>query len=62
MKQRLNNFLKDESGTSAIEYGIICAAIVIGLIAAVDGLADENNGLWATVAENQKEATERALN
>jgi len=58
----LTRLLRDKRGTSSIEYGMICAAIVIGLIAAVDGLADENTGMWAVVSEKQKTATESAIN
>lgn len=48
------NFIKsvgnDESGATAVEYGLIVALIVIAVIGAVKGVADENNGLWATVS------------
>lgn len=50
---RLRPFLKqlcsDIRGTSAVEYGFICVMIVIGLISAVRGVGDENQGLWATI-------------
>jgi len=62
MRHMLTRLLRDKRGTSSIEYGMICAAIVIGLIAAVDGLADENTGMWAVVSEKQKTATESAIN
>ena len=61
MKQGMAHLLKDERGTSAVEYGFICAMIVIGLISAVRGVADENTGLWATVSSKQQEATEKAI-
>ncbi|HKX80041.1 MAG TPA: Flp family type IVb pilin [Novosphingobium sp.] len=50
MKTLLKRLRKDAHGTSAIEYGLICAAIVIGVVAAVDGLADENTGMWARIS------------
>jgi pilus assembly protein Flp/PilA len=31
------NFLSDESGATAIEYGLIAAGIAIAIIAAVNG-------------------------
>jgi pilus assembly protein Flp/PilA len=35
MSQLLNKFLKDESGATAIEYGLIAAGISVVIIAAV---------------------------
>ena len=36
---RLKAFLKDESGTTAIEYGLIAAGISVAIIAVVNGMA-----------------------
>lgn len=36
----LHKFLRDESGATAIEYGLICAGIALAIIAAV-GLTGE---------------------
>jgi pilus assembly protein Flp/PilA len=36
----LQKFLRDESGATAIEYGLICAGIALAIIAAV-GLTGE---------------------
>ena len=47
---------KDNRGTSAVEYGFICAMIVIGLISAVKGVADETSGMWAIVSSKSAEA------
>ena len=44
--------LRDTRGATAIEYGLIVALIVIAIIASVDSVADENNGLWAVVTSN----------
>lgn len=53
------NFLKglgsDNSGATAIEYGLIVSLIVIGSIGAFDVVANENNGIWAIVARNVTE-------
>jgi pilus assembly protein Flp/PilA len=35
---RLRAFLKDESGATAIEYGLIAADIAVAVIAVVNGL------------------------
>jgi pilus assembly protein Flp/PilA len=38
MKNIVARFLKDESGATAIEYGLIAAGISLAIIAAVNGL------------------------
>ena len=42
-------FLKDESGATAIEYGLIAAGIAVAIIAAVGLLGDSMNALFADV-------------
>jgi pilus assembly protein Flp/PilA len=44
--------LRDVRGATAIEYGLIVSLIVIAMIAALRGVADENTGLWAIVRSN----------
>jgi len=43
--------LRDDRGATAIEYGLIVALIVIAMIAALKGVANENTGLWAVVTQ-----------
>jgi pilus assembly protein Flp/PilA len=38
MKNLLKNFIADESGATAIEYGLIAAGISLAIIAVVNGL------------------------
>ncbi len=49
----LTNLLKkigsDDSGATAIEYGLIASLVVIASIGAFDSVANENNGIWARV-------------
>ena len=53
VSMKLANFLKsigrDNSGGTAIEYGLIASLVVIASIGAFESVADENTGLWATV-------------
>lgn len=56
MFHALYKLWKDDRGTSAVEYGFICAMIVIGLVSAVKGVADENSGMWAIVSSKSAEA------
>jgi pilus assembly protein Flp/PilA len=41
MKAKLLAFLKDESGATAIEYGLIAAGIAVAIIAVVNGLGTQ---------------------
>ena len=38
MKNLIARFVKDESGATAIEYGLIAAGIALAIIAVVNGL------------------------
>lgn len=50
LKTILKHVGTDNSGGTAIEYGLIAALIVIASIGAFDAVANENDGLWATVS------------
>jgi len=49
--QFLKRLLRDNRGATAIEYGLIVAMIAMAIIVAVQGVADETNGLWAFVSD-----------
>ena len=49
MIQYLRNFVSDESGAPAIEYGLIAAGIAVAIIAAVGLLGDSLEGMFTTV-------------
>jgi pilus assembly protein Flp/PilA len=40
MFQAFRRFAADESGATAIEYGLICAGIAVALIAIINGLGE----------------------
>ena len=46
----LSKFLADESGATAIEYGLIAALIGVAIIAAVTAVGDGLNGTFGNVA------------
>jgi pilus assembly protein Flp/PilA len=46
MKNLFSRFLKDESGATAIEYGLIAAGISVVIIAAVRLLGGTLNGIF----------------
>lgn len=39
-------FLRDESGATAIEYGLIASLIALAILGGVGGLADSLETLW----------------
>ncbi len=45
-----SRLLRDQSGASAIEYGLILAGISIGIITAAQGLALGTGSIWSTVS------------
>lgn len=44
------NFLNDESGATAIEYGLIAAGIAVAIITAVSTLGTSISGTFQSVA------------
>ncbi len=50
MKNLLSQFFADESGATAIEYGLIAAGIAVVIIAAVDLIGTNLKTTFTTVA------------
>ena len=48
--QKLVSFLKNESGATAIEYGLIAAGISIAIIAVVNGLGTQLNTTFSSIS------------
>ena len=46
--------LKDESGATAIEYGLIAAGISIVIVASVQSVGSTLNGIFSTVSTQLK--------
>jgi pilus assembly protein Flp/PilA len=51
---KLVAFLRDESGATAIEYGLIAAGISVAIIAAVNGLGTSLNEKFDSVKTQLK--------
>ena len=49
MKNLVSRFMKDESGATAIEYGLIAAGISVAIIAVVQGLGSKLNTTFTSV-------------
>jgi pilus assembly protein Flp/PilA len=50
----LKAFLRDESGATAIEYGLIAAGIAVAIIATVSTLGTNLNTTFKNVSDNLK--------
>ena len=49
MKTLFTRFAKDESGATAIEYGLIAALVAVGIIAALNALQTQLTGIFNRV-------------
>jgi pilus assembly protein Flp/PilA len=54
MKNLLVRFMKDDSGATAIEYGLIAAGISVAIIAVVQGLGSKLNTTFSSVSSALK--------
>lgn len=54
MKTILSRFVKDESGATAIEYGLIAAGISVAIIAVVQGLGTNLKSTFTSVSNALK--------
>ena len=54
MKNLIARFVKDESGATAIEYGLIAAGISLAIIAVVNGLGTNLNTKFTSVNNSLK--------
>ena len=54
MKNLITRFVKDESGATAIEYGLIAAGIAIAIITAVNGLGSKLSTNFNTISNSLK--------
>jgi pilus assembly protein Flp/PilA len=54
MAYALRRFFADESGATAIEYGLIAAGIALAIIVAVNGLGTKLNTKFASINTSLK--------
>ncbi|HEY7844329.1 MAG TPA: Flp family type IVb pilin [Bradyrhizobium sp.] len=54
MKHYISKFLSDESGATAIEYGLIAAGIALAIIAVVNGLGTSLNTQFSSISTSIK--------
>jgi pilus assembly protein Flp/PilA len=51
---QIKQFLRDDSGATAIEYGLIATGIAVAIIAVVNGLGTKLTGTYQSVTDNMK--------
>ncbi|MGB8992754.1 MAG: Flp family type IVb pilin [Desulfobaccales bacterium] len=49
--ERIKDFFKDESGASAVEYGLLVALIAVALIGAMRALSGSIQGAFTTASD-----------
>ena len=54
MKSLVTRFAKDESGATAIEYGLIAAGISVAIISVVNGLGTKLTNTFTNVTTQMK--------
>ena len=54
MKNTLKNFLVDERGAIAIEYGLIAAGIALAIITVVNGMGSKLNTKFSSISTSLK--------
>ena len=54
MRKFVWNFLDNEQGATAIEYGLIAAGIAVAIIAVVQGLGTNLNATFSSVSSALK--------
>jgi pilus assembly protein Flp/PilA len=54
MKKILKEFIVDESGATAIEYGLIAAGIALAIISVVNGLGTKLNTKFVAINNSLK--------
>jgi pilus assembly protein Flp/PilA len=50
MRDKLTSFLKNESGATAIEYGLIASGIAVAIIAVLKGVGSNLKGTFASIS------------
>jgi pilus assembly protein Flp/PilA len=54
LKKIFSKFLSDESGATAIEYGLIAAGISLAIIAVVNGIGTNLNDKFGSINSSLK--------
>jgi pilus assembly protein Flp/PilA len=52
MSKFVSRFLKDDSGATAIEYGLIAALVAVVLVTALGAMGNKLSGTFQSVSNN----------
>lgn len=61
MRKRIETLLKDESGATAVEYGMILALVFLGFVASAQGLGNTTSELIIDTANTASNAMSGAV-
>jgi len=61
MRRFIARFKADQSGATAIEYGLICALIFLAIVTSISALANSHNGGFAATVEKLTNAMKAAI-
>ena len=56
----IKRLFADKAGATALEYGLICALIVMAMVGAFNSFSNETQSMWTDVASKQKAATQKS--
>ncbi len=59
-RQRFWALAKDQRGATAVEYGLICAMIILAMVVALKGVASENTRQWNHVSSEFSNSSRQA--
>lgn len=54
MKNLIARFAKDESGATAIEYGLIAAGIALAIITVINGMGSKLSAKFGSISSSLK--------
>ncbi|QOG17779.1 Flp family type IVb pilin [Bradyrhizobium sp. SEMIA] len=54
VKNVLKNFIADESGATAIEYGLIAAGIALAIITVINGMGSKLSAKFGSISSSLK--------
>jgi pilus assembly protein Flp/PilA len=60
IRTKSRRLLADDTGATAIEYGLICALIVIAMIAGLNALGGGSGGMWSVVSQKVQDSSATA--
>lgn len=56
MKKLIGRFIKDESGATAIEYGLIAALLSVAILTALSSVSDQLKETYEKIEDELKDA------